>query len=434
MSVAQTIDYGKAIDDIMADYLSDYPEPTIKALDKLFAGNEIEHLPAETQFFYHYYYGACHRKNNIDLAIKHLTLARNVANSYNEIGIRNQYALDAEMMLADLYIEKGGEDNRAVAMLLYNDIITIGISILANPEIGGLVIQSLIEQAKMGIDVWLDAQWVKQMWIQARDLAIEINDVTSYSYYVISVLKYYCDLDDYDTALSFMNDAMSKEILEVDVASYCKYILETKELLIKDEGLITSKGVQSLDYWSNRLRLAELSVALCSENKSLALLQEVEQGLTENNLTDSYEYAHVLFLLSNVTLNDPQEAESYFLKQVKLLQVSPEYFAYMTEADLFNFLAVCQMKQGKYSEAKANYEKTLSYLERDKVYSEQYGYKNTMAIVFHNFGRNLYLMGKYQESVDYLSKSITIQEEINGAAMRKTEVYLSESINCLGQN
>ena len=56
LSSAQPLDYGKAMDDIMESYISDYPEPTIKAFDKLFAGTNVDELPATTRFFYYYYY------------------------------------------------------------------------------------------------------------------------------------------------------------------------------------------------------------------------------------------------------------------------------------------------------------------------------------------------------------------------------------------
>ena len=51
--LAQPLDYDKAMDDIMAGYLQDYPEPTIKALDQLLAGVNVEELPAQTRFFYY---------------------------------------------------------------------------------------------------------------------------------------------------------------------------------------------------------------------------------------------------------------------------------------------------------------------------------------------------------------------------------------------
>ena len=434
LSIAQPIDYDNVMNDIMENHISDYPEPTIKAFDQLFIDIVIEELPVETQFFYHYYYGGCLADNNADAAIEHFKQARKIAYSYPEVGIRNVFALDAEMSLADLYLAKGTDEFRALAMILYNDIITVGISLIKNTDIGGLVVQSLIEQAKMGKDVWLDDEWVKKMWIQARDLAIEINDRTYYSYYVISVLKYYCDLGDYDTALSFMKDAKNKEILEVDAASYCQKISEIKRLLTQNELLTQSIRVHSLDYWSNKLHIAILSIAISSENKSLTLLQEVEQGLIKNCLTNSYEYTQVLHLLSNETFRSPEIAEKYFSKLVDILKITPQYFAYISDTNLFNSLAVCQMKQGKYSAAYDNYQKSLSCLERDKAYSDQQGYKSTLATVYHNLGRNLYFMGKYQESIEYFTKSIISQEEAGGQIMQKTKIYMSESMNCINKN
>lgn len=432
---AQSVDFYKAMDDIMANHISDYPEPTIRALNQLFKDTEIEALSAETRFFYHYYYGGCLADNNTDAAIEHFKQARKIAYTYPEVGIRNVFALDAEISLADLYIAKGTDEFRALAILLYNDIITVGISLIKNSDIGGLVVQSLIEEAKMGVGVWLDEEWVKKMWIQARDLAIEINDGDYYSYYVLSVLKYYCDQEDYDTALSFMEDAKNKEISKIDAASYCQQILDTKRLInINEEFSTTTELYNSLEYWSNKLNIATLSIALCSENKSLALLQEVEQGLIDNNLTESHEYARVLFLLSQVTFNQPKIAELYFAKQVNVLKTTPQYFTYISDTDVFNSLGVCQMKQGKYSIAQENYQKALSCLERDKVYSGQPGYKSTLAIVFHNIGRNLYFLGRNQESINYLTKSIALQEETNGTALQKTKVYMSESMNLSNEN
>ena len=432
--LAQSIDYDKALDNIMANHLSDYPEPTINAFDHLFADTVIEELPAETQFFYHYYYGSCLANSNSDAAIEHLTKARKLAYSYREVGIRNVYALDAERALAELYIEKGTAEHRALAMLLYNDIITVGISLLKNADVGGLVVESLIEEAKMGIEVWLDEEWVKKMWILARDLAIEINDGTYYSYYVLSVLKYYCDQGDYDTALTFMEDAKNKEILKVDAESFCQHISDIKRLLSQNEKLIKTEGIHSLEYWSNKLDIATLSTVLCSEKKSVAFLQEVEQGLIENSLTESYEYAQVLYLLSNITFSCPEKSEIYFAKQVNVLETSPQYFIYISDTELFNALAVCQMKQGKYSAAHENYQKSLYCLERDKAYSDQPGYKGTLATVYHNLGRNHYFMGEYQESIEYLTKSITLQEETSGQIMQKTKIYMSESLNCISKN
>lgn len=432
--VAQVIEYDKALDEIMANHMSDYPEPTIKALDRLFVGTTIDELPAETQFFYHYYYGGCLAENNADAAIGHLTQARNVAYSCRNVGIRNMYALDAEKILADLYLAKGTYEYKVAAMFLYNDVITVGVSLLEYSYVGGLVIQALIELAKMGVEVWLDGDWVKKMWIQARDLAMEINDETYYSYYVLNVLKYYCDQEDFDTALSFMEDARNKDILMVDVASYCQYISDTKRLLRENEEVMATKGAGSLEYWSNMLGIATFSRVLCSEKKSIELLQAVEKGLIENRLTESYEYAQLLYLLSDATFNQPKIAEHYFAEQVKLLETMPQYFVYISDAEVFNSLAVCQMKQGNYSVAQKNYEKALSCLDRDNAYSDQVGYKITLAVISHNLGRNLYFLGRYQESINYFTKSIALQNETKEPVMQKTIVYMSEAMDYISLN
>ena len=225
LSKAQSLDYEKAMDDIMDSYLSDYPEPTIKALDRLFDGVNFNELPTKTQFFYYYYYGGCLVDNNHGDAEVYLTQARKIAYSHPEVGIRNKFALGAEMALADLYLSKGTKEYSAAAMLLYNNIITVGISLLEDIDIAGLVVMSWIGQAKMGVKIWLDPDWVKRIWIQTRDLALEINDGSYYSYYVLNVLNYYCDLGDYDTALAFMEDAKNKEILKVDVSSFCQHCI-----------------------------------------------------------------------------------------------------------------------------------------------------------------------------------------------------------------
>lgn len=429
--IAQPLDYDKAMDDIMANYLSDYPEPTIKALDKLFAGTNIDELPAQTRFFYYYYYAGCLADNHPDDAIDCFTQARKVAYSSQDVGIRNAYALDAERALADLYLAKGSEEYVAGAMLLYNDIITVGISLLSNPDIGGIVVQSLIEEAKMGVKTWLDEEWVRKMWIQARDLALELNDSANYSYYVLNVLKYYCDLGEYETALSFMEDARNKEKLQVDASTFCQYIQDTKLLISQNESIKASKGIHSLEYWSNKLDIATLSTAICSEDKAFQMLKEVEQGLIEHKLSESYEYAQVLYLLSNNTFKHPEIAEDYLARQIQILETTPQYFAYISDTEAFNSLAVCQMKQGKYQQAQSNYHKALTCLERDKSFSDQPGYKSLLATVYHNIGRNLYFLGDYQDSVDFFNKSVALQEDASGKVLPKTKVYLSESLNCI---
>lgn len=427
--LAQPLDYDKAMDEIMAGFLQDYPEPTIKALDQLFAGSNVEELPAQTRFFYYYYYAGCLTDSHPDDAIEYFTQARKVAYSSRDVGIRNAYAIDAERALADLYLAKGTDEYVAGAMLLYNDIITVGISLLSNPDIGSLVVQSLIEEAKMGIKTWIDEEWVKKMWIQARDLALELNDGATYSYYLLAVMKYYCDLGDYDTALSFVEDAKNKDILQVNASSFCQHILDSKRLASQSESIKATKGIHSLDFWSNQLNIATLSTAICSEEKSFQLLQEVESGLIEHKLTDSYEYAQVLYFLSKIAFKRPEVAEQYFARQIDILETTPQFFAYITDIDVYNSLAVCQMKQGKYREAQGNYQKALTCLERDKTYSDQPGYKSILATVLHNIGRNLYFLGNYQKSVESLERSIVLQEEATGTVMPKTKVYLSESLS-----
>ena len=428
MLIAQSLDYNKAMNDIMSNYLSDYTTPTIKALDKLFSGKNVDELPAQTRFFYYYYYGCCLVNNTPDDAIKYFVQARNVAYSYQEVGIRNSYALDAERILANLYLAKGSDEYTAGAMLLYNDVITVGISLFNDSNIGGLVVQALIEEANMGVKIWLDEDWIRKIWIQARDLALELNDGTIYSYYILNVLKYYCDLGDYDTALSFMEDAKNKEILNVDASSYCQYILDTKQLISQNEAIKAKSGINSLEYWSNKLDIATLSTVICSTDRSLQLLQEVEKGLIAHKFTETYEYAKVLHLLSINTFEHPALAEQYFVRQISILKDTPQYFAYISDVNVFNSLAVCQMKQGKYLEAQVNYKKALTCLERDRTYSDRQDYKDVLASIYHNIGRNLYFLGNYQESVKFFNESIALQKDANGAVMPKTQIYLSESL------
>lgn len=430
-SLAQSIDYEQAMNDIMDNYLSDYPEPTIKALDQLFAGVDISELPVWTSFLYYYYYGGCLAEIRPDDAIKYLVEARKIATTEQGIGVHNINAVDAEMILADIYMAMGTEESKAAALFLYNDIIVVGISLFTDPDYAHYVILSLIAQAEMGEKLWRDPEWVKKLWIQVRDFALELNDSTYYSYYVLNVLKYYCDLGDYDTALSFMEDAKNKEILEVDASSYCRYIQEVKTLLSQDEALKSSVGSRSMDYWKNKLRIATLATALCSDKKSLALLQEVEQGLVENQLTASYEYAQVLYLLSTNTVASLELAESYLVKQINLMETSPQFLVYAPDTDIFNQLGLCQMKQGKYNEAHGNFQKALACLERNSAISDLSDYKNFKGVLFHNIGRNLYFLGEYDASVEYLTESIAIQEKTNETVMPKSIVYLNESMECL---
>lgn len=432
-SNAQSVDYQKAMEDIMDNLLDDYPEPAIKALDELFSGVKIDDLPAETRFFYYAYYGQCFNNKNRDKAIDCFINAYRISHSELKL-IRNEPALGVMLSLADLWMASESEEYQAAALLMYNEIITIGISLIKDTGIGGLVVMSLIEEAKMGVKIWLDEDWVRKMWIQARDLAIEIDDATYYSYYVLSVLKYYCDLGDYDTSLSFMEDAVNKEILKVDVSSYCEYIKKTKMLLAQNESIIKGKGATSLDYWANRLEIASYSPVLNTEEKSIQMLQDVELGLEKNNLTESYEYAQVLYLLAAGTSKHLELSEQYFIKQVTLLNAHPNYFIYTTDVEVYNALGVCQMKLGRYSQAQENYQKAMSCLERDKEYSDTPGYKQILFTVLHNLGRNHYFLGNKREAVEYLTRSIKIQEEANGIIMPKTKVYLSEALGQLIEN
>ena len=92
------------------------------------------------------------------------------------------------------------------------------------------------------------------------------------------------------------------------------------------------------------------------------------------------------------------------------------------------------MKLGRYSQAQENYQKAMSCLERDKEYSDTPGYKQILYTVLHNLGRNHYFLGNKREAVEYLKRSIKIQEEANGTIMPKTKVYLSEALGQLIEN
>lgn len=399
-SAAQSIDYDKAMDDIMSKYINDYPNATIRAFNSLFDGVDIDKLPVETRFFYYYYYGTCLSEDNQKGdAIWYLTKARKIAYSNCEVGIRNVYALDVEGQLADLFMSQDTEEGRAAALLLYNDLITVGISLIKNPNIGLFVVQALIEEAKAGVDLWGDPEWVKKIWIQARDFAIEINDSTAYSYYVLSVLNYYCDIGEYDTAISFMEDAKNKDLLELDASEYHGLINETISYIAQRETIKTSKGVYSLDYWNNELEIAIRATVLCSDNIAIKMLQEVENGLKQNNLTESYQYAQVITFLANLVIDDSAIAEEYFTEQVKILNHIPQYFIYTTDVEVYNSLGVCQMKLGKYSEADVNFKKALACLGRDVDSADLPGYKNMLATLYHNMGRNLYFLKDYHTSI-----------------------------------
>ena len=437
LSYAQTLDYEKAMDEIWDNYLSDYPEPTIKALDQLFTGVNVDELPAKTKFLYYYFYGICFMEISPDDAVTHLTQARKIASSNREVGIRNAIALTAEKYLADLALAEGTEEAIAEALLLYNDVIVVGISLLNNPDIGRLVVMSMIEEAKMGVKLWEDPEWVKKMWLKARDIALEVNDGGVYTYYVLNVCHYYCDLGEYDIALSFIEDAKNKnnDLLQIDVSKKCKYILDAKELLSRNEDIRKTKGEHSLEYWSNKLDIATLSTVLCSNDKAFQWLKEVEQGFVMNKLTETYEYAQVLFFLVENTIKHPEIAESYLEKQIEILNTTPQFFIYTTDIETYNSLALCQMKQGKYAKAQKNYNEALSCLERVTSYSDQPGYKRLMATILHNIGRNLYYLGEYKESVDFFTKSIALQEDVDGeVVMPKTKIYLAESLEHINEH
>lgn len=168
----------------------------------MFSGINVDDLPVETCFKYYYYYGACISDINPESAIKLLSRARTIASSSTQIGLRNAWAIGAEIRLADLHMKIGTEEHIADAFLLYNDIVTVGISLLNDSDVAIYVVKSLIEQAKMGVGIWKDEEWIKKIWIQARDLALEINDASAYSYYIINVLNYYCDRGEYDYAIN----------------------------------------------------------------------------------------------------------------------------------------------------------------------------------------------------------------------------------------
>lgn len=431
---SQPMDYKKAMNDIMENYLPDYPAPAIKAFEQLFSDVDVDELPAEVSFLYHYYYGSILAENHPDTAIAYLTKARIIASSNRKIGIRCVEALNAEKYLADLYRAKHSDESVAAAMCLYSDIITVGISLLKDSDVCGLVILSMIELAKLGVEFWKDPDWVEKIWIQVRDLALEINDGSYYSFYVLSVLKYYCDLGNYDTALSFMEDAKNKDMLQVDASSFCQYIRDIKVLLSQSEAFKMSDDIHSLDYWRNKLDIAILSTVLCTKSKSISLLQEVEQGLISDNLTESYEYAKVLYVLSNNTSEWPELAEGYFIKQINILDSMPKFFVYTTDVEVFNTLGVCQMKQGRYAEAQVNYCKALQCLERDSEFKDSQGYKEVMAIIYHNLGRNLFFLGEYKKSQEHFTASISIQKETGGEVLPKTQIYLSETMEHIKEN
>ena len=139
-------------------------------------------------------------------------------------------------------------------------------------------------------------------------------------------------------------------------------------------------------------------------------------------------------LLANIMIDDAVIAEQYFLEQVKILNHTPQYFIYTTDVETYSSLGVCQMRLGKYSEADANLKKALACLEQDAVDADLPGYKNILAIVCHNMGRNLYFLRDYHSSIDFLQKAISLQENITGSASPKTKIYMSESLKFISGN
>lgn len=274
-------------------------------------------------------------------------------------------------------------------------------------------------------------EYRQSAWIQVRDLALEINDSTAYSYYVLNVLNYYCDIGEYDIALNFMEDAKNKEILELNASAYCDWINETKVYIAQRDALKTSKGVNSLDYWKNALEIATRATALCSNSISTRMLQEVEAGLKQDNLTASYQYAQVIMLLANQTFENPTVAERYFIEQVNILNNTPQYFIYTTDIETYSALGICQMRLGKYNEADANFKKALACLERDVASADMPGYKQYQYTTYHNMGRNLYFLKNYEASIEYLKKAIELQESVTGSALPKTKIYLAESLESI---
>lgn len=428
-SYAQDLDYETAMDDIIANQISDYPEATVHALDELFEGVDVENLPVWERFLYYYYYGMSISDIDADKGIRYLTKARTVAASTQTIGLRNTLALDAECQLADLHMSlaNGFDEQLSAAMILYSDVITVGVSLLDDPDILQLVIRSFIEQAKVGTLVW-DDRWIEMLWMKARNLALEFNDSAAYSYYVINVMNYYCDRGDYDTAMTFLKDARKKELLQVDVEDYCNWLSETLALIENRKNLDSA----SIEYWSNELSIAERSTVLCSRKVAINTLESVLEGLRAHGLTASYEYAEVVYLLVQNTLSNPAVAEQYCLEQVNVLDSCPRFFIYTTDADAYNLLGVCQMKLGKYTDADRSYRKALECLERDAEHAHKPGYQSLLYIVYHNSGRNFYFLKDYDRSMEYLNRSIEIQMKENGSALRKTELYLSETLKATG--
>ena len=250
----------------------------------------------------------------------------------------------------------------------------------------------------------------------------------------MSVVKYYCDLGEYDTALSFMEDAKNKEILTLDASSHCDWINKIKNYIALRDELKKSEGLTSMDYWSNEFWIAATSVVLCSNEVAIKMLQDVEIALKHNNLTNSYEYAQTIHLLADLTMDTPAVCEPYLIEQVNIMSNTPQYYYnIVADVQIYNELGVCQMNLGKYRDADTNLKKALACLERDIASADLPGYKQYQFTIYHNIGRNLFYMGEFEESIAYLKKSIELQKSMNGTALPKTEIYLAESLECISE-
>lgn len=409
-------------------FIPDYTEPTIRALDELFDGVNIDDLPPYTQFTYYRYYGSCLADRNPQKAVDYLRQARKIARSNSEVGVTNIQYLDGLNILANLCTNIGTNESKAAGVLFHNEVISIGISWFRETEIGGIVISSLIEQAKAGTSFWNDAEWVEKLWMRARDLALELNDATYYSLYVIGVMNYYCDLEEYDKALSFLNDAINKEILLIDAKAFNQLILDVKKHISLREQLKSTYGISSIEHWKNELEIATFSYAICSDQVAFKRLQEVEEGLRDNNLTNTYEYSQVIYLLSDFNDIDARIVEKYQLTQIEILNTTPHLFIYAPDFHAYNSLGATQLKLGRYIEAEANFRRAIDRLTLDPKVAELPGYKEVEEIIYHNLGRTLYFLKDYNSSKDYLEKSITIQKSITGSPSLKSEVYLLETM------
>jgi tetratricopeptide (TPR) repeat protein len=229
-----------------------------------------------------------------------------------------------------------------------------------------------------------------------------------------------------------MKDAENKDISQVDIPLYIKSISEIKDLLKNRDILKISKGIGSLDYWTNEVEIATKAMALCSQEVANKIATETASGLEQYNLTESYEYSQILHVLTQINHKYPAKVLPYCLKQINIITKTPQFFIYTHEAEAYNLLAVNQMKLKDYKHAEVNYKNALKYLlERDLHYSNSAGYKNLLATIYHNIGRNYYFLQDYQNSIEYLTKSVSIQMELNGSVWPKTERYLYEAKSSL---